>query len=83
MKKLMTVRPRAGRATRRRGERGQAMVEYSILNWVLAIALILGLSVRIFPDPNGPRQQNVIDLFLAAFQQYYDSFYFVLNMPYP
>lgn len=80
---MVTVNPRTRSAARRRQQRGQAMVEYSILNWVLVVALILGLSVRMFPDPDGPRQLNVVDLFRNAYQRYHDSFYFVLNTPYP
>jgi hypothetical protein len=72
------------RAWRRRC-RGQAMVEYSMINWVLIVALVLGATVRILPggpaDPSKPR--NVIELFLQAYQSYYDSFYFVLNCPFP
>jgi hypothetical protein len=70
-----------GRRGKRRGERGQAMLEYSILNWVLVLALVLGLSVRMIPGPGTPR--NLIEVFLDSYQTYYDSFYFVLNMPYP
>ncbi len=65
----------------RRAQRGQAMLEYSILNWVLIIALLLGTTVKIFPSGAGTK--NVIELFLDAYQTYYDSFYFVLNLPFP
>lgn len=69
------------RAIRRR-QRGQAMVEYSMINWVLVIALIIGASVRI--DWRGNQEQkNVFDLFLEAYQIYYDSYFFVLNLPFP
>jgi uncharacterized protein (UPF0333 family) len=69
------------RAIRRR-QRGQAMVEYSMINWVLVIALIIGASVRI--DWGGTQEQkNVFDLFLEAYQIYYDSYFFVLNLPFP
>jgi hypothetical protein len=71
-----TPRPHA-----RRSQRGQAMVEYSLLNWVLVVALVIGASVRIRWSED--RQSNVIDLFLEAYQVYYDSFYFVLNLPFP
>jgi hypothetical protein len=70
---------------RRRSERGQAMLEYSILNWVLVVGLLLGSTVRMIPGPpetNG-MPVNLIELFLYAYQAYYDSFYFVLNMPFP
>lgn len=66
------------RRARRHGERGQAMVEYSWITWLLASMLILGMSVPIFPG-----KKNLLEIFLDAYQIYYDSFYFVLNMPYP
>jgi Flp pilus assembly pilin Flp len=68
------------RAIRRR-QRGQAMVEYSMINWILVVALIVGASVRI--DWGNKRQQNVFDLFFEAYQIYYDSYFFVLNLPFP
>jgi hypothetical protein len=66
---------------RRRRQRGQAMVEYSMINWVLVVALIIGASVKM--DWGDKKQKNVIDLFLEAYQVYYDSYYFVLNLPFP
>ena len=68
------------RAMRRR-QRGQAMVEYSMINWVLVVALIIGASVRI--DWGDKVQKNVFDLFFEAYQIYYDSYFFVLNLPFP
>jgi uncharacterized protein (UPF0333 family) len=67
------------RATRR--QRGQAMVEYSMINWVLVVALVVGASVKIRWTQD--KQSNVIDLFLEAYQVYYDSYYYVLNLPFP
>ncbi|WP_224245661.1 hypothetical protein [Hyalangium gracile] len=67
--------------THRRLQRGQAMVEYSMINWVLIVALIIASSVKM--DWGGSQDQNVIDLFLQAYQVYYDSYYFVLNLPFP
>lgn len=68
---------------RRRRQRGQAMLEYSIINWVLLVALLLGATaVKIDPEGTGT-EKNVIELFFEAYQTYYDSFYFVLNMPFP
>lgn len=58
------------------------MVEYSMINWVLIVGLLLLSQARMVPDGNG-NQQNLIDLFLSAYQVYYDSFYFVLNLPFP
>jgi hypothetical protein len=72
--------PKKTRSARRR-QRGQAMVEYSMINWVLVVALIISASVRI--DWGGPQKENIFDMFLKAYQVYYDSYYFVLNMPFP
>jgi len=63
---------------RRRGERGQSMVEYSMINWILIMMLVLGMSVPMFPG-----KRNMLEILLEAYQIYYDSFYFVLNMPFP
>ncbi|HLT28837.1 MAG TPA: hypothetical protein VK013_02260 [Myxococcaceae bacterium] len=68
---------------KRRRQRGQAMLEYSIINWVLIVALVLGVTaVKIDPDGSG-QPENIIEMFYRAYQTYYDSFYFVLNMPFP
>lgn len=79
----MSTQTKAVRSQRRarRGERGQAMLEYSLLNWVLIAGLVLGMSSKLIPTPEG--QRNVIELFLESYQIYYDSFYFVLNLPFP
>ena len=74
--KTHTPRPQL----RRRHRRGQAMVEYSFINWVLVFGLIVMMSVDL---GNGKEKMNVIDAFLRAYQIYYDSFYFVLNLPFP
>ncbi len=68
--------------------RGQAMVEYSMLNWVLIVALVLVSQVRMIPGPRGIQgdgapSKNLIELFLEAYQTYYDSYYFMLNLPFP
>ncbi|PTL76132.1 hypothetical protein [Vitiosangium sp. GDMCC 1.1324] len=65
---------------RRRRRRGQAMVEYSFLNYALVVALIVAMNVNF---GSGKQEMNVIDAFLRAYQIYYDSFYFVLNLPFP
>jgi uncharacterized protein (UPF0333 family) len=68
---------------RRRRQRGQAMLEYSVINWVLIVALVLGVTaVKIRPD-GATEPQNILEMFYDAYQTYYDSFYFVLNMPFP
>jgi hypothetical protein len=73
--------PKKTRSARRRSQRGQAMVEYSMINWVLVVALIISASVRL--DWGGPQKENIFDMFLKAYQVYYDSYYFVLNLPFP
>jgi hypothetical protein len=67
--------------TQRRLQRGQALVEYSMVNWILIVALIISSSVRM--DWGGAQKQNIFDLFFEAYQIYYDSYYFVLNLPFP
>ena len=76
--KTHTPRPQL---RRRRHRRGQAMVEYSFINWILVLGLIVMMTVDI--GGNGQQKMNVIDAFLRAYQIYYDSFYFVLNLPFP
>jgi len=74
------------RTPKRNRRRGQAMVEYSVINFVLVMVLCLSATARVFPSPrhrpNDP-QKNLIELFLDAYQVYYDSYYFVLNLPFP
>ena len=74
------LRPRAARP-KKAAQRGQAMLEYSIINWLLIEGLVLATTVRMVPTPTG--NKNVIETFLEAYQIYYDSFYFVLNLPFP
>ena len=78
----MAERPKA-RQRRRRGRRGQAMLEYSILNWVILVGLVLSCTVKIIPGAKQGARMNLIELFLQSYQTYYDSFYFVLNLPFP
>ena len=73
---------------KQRLSRGQAMVEYSMLNWVLIVGLVLAMEVHMIPGPRGVQgdatpSKNLIELFLEAYQTYYDSYYFVLNLPFP
>jgi hypothetical protein len=78
MRPTVTRQVQKARRTGSRLRRGQAMVEYSFLNYWLVIGLCLMLSADVFPG-----KKNLIDLFLAAYQMYYDSFYFMLNLPIP
>ncbi len=57
------------------------MIEYSMLSWLLLVALVLGSTARLIPGPRG--QRNLIELFVSAYQKHYDSFHFVLNGPFP
>lgn len=80
-------RQKQGRQTRgarlvRRFRRGQAMVEYSVINWLLAAGLLLLANVKIVPT-DGNIRMNVVDLFLRALQTYQDSIYYVVNLPFP
>lgn len=67
----------------RRLRRGQAMVEYSLLNVVIAMALLVTVSTPFFRAGDQPIRRNLIELFLDAYQSYYDSISFVLNLPFP
>lgn len=69
-------------ATRtRKKRRGQAMVEYSVINFILLMLLCLSATAPVFPGHHN--RKNLIELFLDAYQVYYDSYYFVLNLPFP
>lgn len=72
--------------SKRRGQRGQAMVEYGIINYLLIMALCFASTAPIFKTttPAGEiENRNVIEMMLEAYQRYYDSYYLVLMMPYP
>lgn len=66
------------------------MVEYSIINWLLVVGLILASTVRVIPGPQVGISEsaqlpksNLIEVFLAAYQNYYDSHYYILSLPFP
>ena len=69
---------------KRRLRRGQAMVEYSYLNAIIAMGLLVVGNVPLF-NYGAPAsvRRSLIELFLEAFQAYYDSYYYVLNLPFP
>jgi hypothetical protein len=52
-----------------------------MIQWLLIVALVIGTTVRMIPTAQGRR--SMLDLFLTAFQSHYDSFYFLLNSPFP
>ena len=53
-----------------------------MINWVLVVALG---HRRVREDRTGAARsrRTSIELFLEAYQIYYDSYYFVLNLPFP
>lgn len=66
--------------------RGQAMVEYSMLNWVLLVGLMMASTVKIIPGPQerfAGNKVNILDAFLFAAQSYLESVAYVLNQPFP
>lgn len=71
----------------RRNQRGQAMVEYSIINYILIMGLVMVTTVPVFktdkPADGLVVKTNLIEMMLQAYQSYYDSYYLVLSMPYP
>lgn len=62
-------------------QRGQAMLEYSLLSWLLIVGLVLAATVQLIPGPRGPR--NLIQLFFEALQAHYDSYDFLLSTGLP
>ena len=78
--RLPTI-PLKSRRRYARNQRGQAMLEYSILKWLLIVGLVLGCTVRLIPGPG--RRQSVVEAFFGAYQVYYRSHYSVLNSPFP
>ncbi len=74
------------RAHVHRRRRGQALVEYSMITWILVAGLLFLSSAPIFKStvPGGQvRNRNVIEMMLEAYQRYYDGFFLVLTAPYP
>jgi hypothetical protein len=57
------------------------MLEYSLVTWLLIVALVLGCTVRMIPGAQ--RQESIVGLFFKALQIHYDSFYLVLNSGLP
>ncbi len=54
----------------RRDDSGQAMAEYAIVVASL-LGVLVGVGFTFLPD------------FIAALQQYYDSYYLMINLPIP
>lgn len=76
---------RRSRKGRRAKRRGQAMIEYSMINALLVLALMIGVSLKVVPSPfpGAGGRMNVIEVMLWAYHTYYDGIYLVLNSPYP
>lgn len=72
---------RRGRGSRRH-HRGQAIIEYSVINWLLVVGLLLAANVNVIPT-DGDIRKNIVDVFLNALQVYQDSIYYLLNLPFP
>jgi hypothetical protein len=72
---------RGGRISRHH-RRGQALIEYSMINWILLAGLLLFATVPIAPT-DGDIRRNIVDLFLRSLQVYQDSIYYVINLPFP
>jgi hypothetical protein len=62
--------------------RGQAMVEYSILNWVLVVGLVLTSTVRMIPGPQHSTM-SLVELLFDAFQLHYDTYMYSLSLAFP
>ncbi len=58
----------------RREQRGQALTEYAVILAALTCLILVPL-----PGFNKPFMAAMLD----AYQQYYASFYYVLNLPFP
>jgi hypothetical protein len=59
-----------------RKQAGQAMVEYSVLVFFLAIP------AAVLPLP-APINKPFMQAMLEAYKDYYNSYYYVLNLPFP
>jgi hypothetical protein len=63
------------------------MLEYSMLNWVLVVGLVLSATVRIIPGPRVSTSttrppMSLIDMFLYAYQVHYDTYLDSLSLPF-
>jgi Flp pilus assembly pilin Flp len=57
-----------------RGRNGQASAEYALILAALSMALLL---------PIGGSHKAFMGAILDAYKTYFDSFYYVLNLPFP
>jgi hypothetical protein len=65
-----------------RSRLGQAMIEYSLVTWLIAGALFAGPFVRV-PNPAGGGNTTVFALLMQAYQIYNNSYFFALCAPMP
>lgn len=83
-RRLSTMRFRLPRS--RASARGQNMVEYSVINFVLAAGLLMASTVRLIPGPQerfAGGKMNILEALLWSMQIYLDGFAYVLNQPFP
>jgi hypothetical protein len=64
------------------------MLEYSMINWLLIVALVLSATVRVIPGPRTSTSSSrppmsLIELFLYAYQVHYDTYLYSLSLPFP
>ncbi len=64
------------------------MLEYSMINWLIIVALVLSCTVRIIPGPrvstsSSRPPMSLIEMFLYAYQVHYDTYLYSLSLPFP
>ena len=64
-----------------RSQRGQALTEYTIISAVVVAALVVPFPASLFPPSIAGK--SFMTAMLDAYQSYYTSFYYVLNLPFP
>ncbi|HUB08466.1 MAG TPA: hypothetical protein VMB50_15785 [Myxococcales bacterium] len=76
----------------RRGQRGQAMVEYSLMFWLIGLIFIAGFYIgpggaKIKTDNNtysfDSSNSTIFGLLIESYQIYQDGYYFSLCAPLP
>ncbi|MBL8916325.1 MAG: hypothetical protein JNM17_36835 [Archangium sp.] len=63
------------------------MLEYSMINWLLIVGLVLSCNVKFIPGPKVSTSStrppmSLIDLFLYAYQVHYDTYLYSLSLPF-
>lgn len=67
----------------RRARRGQAMVEYSVVTFILSLGALGLLAVPIPTGVNGRGTAPLFRLFWEGLNSFYDSIYYVLQCSVP